>query len=118
MNPADERHWGWINYLVVYAVSFLICWGSLAALIRNEAKYVSVLSWNLFGLAEMYRHYSGGTDKITSPASLIPATAVAVIFTVTTWLVRSPKLRMAGIVIAIALAIATLVWFPNPWENM
>lgn len=117
MNKWRDR-WGWFQYAVVYVIFFLVCWGSLAALIANGAKYVSILSWNLFGLEELYRHHSGATRAIVGFASFMPAAAAALIFAATAWLIRSPKLRVVGIVVAVFLAIATLLWLPNPWENM
>jgi len=114
-----ETRWSWPQYGIIYALSFLVCWGSLATVIANAAKYVSVLSWNLFGLEELFRYHLGGADRAaTSAASLIAAAAAAVIFTVTASLIRSPRLRIIGIVAAVLLLIATVLWIPNPWENM
>ncbi len=107
-----------LQYVGVYLASFLVCWGSLALVISIGGKYLSVLSWNLFGLEELYRYYSRAERALVAPATIIPAAAVAIGFSETVWMIRSPKLRLAGIIVGVMLLLATLVWFPNPWENM
>jgi hypothetical protein len=87
-------------------------------------RYISVLSWNLFGLEELCRYIVERSSSrelartATGPASLVAAAIAAPIFTAAAALIRSPRLRAAGVVIAILLGIGTLVWIPNPWENM
>lgn len=112
------RQWR-LQYFGIYVASFLVCWSSLALLIWSGAKYVSVLSWNLFGLEELCRHYSGGTGRgLIGATTIIPVAVLAIVFPVTIWLIRSRKMRVVGIVIGVALLIATLLWMPNPWGNM
>jgi len=119
-----ESRWGWLQYLVIYILSLFLCWASLAIALSVGGKYLSVLSWNLFGFEEICRYIVGHVSgrelarTIMGPASFAAAGLAAPFFTVATVLIRSPKLRPAGIVIAIVLGIATLVWFPNPWENL
>ena len=119
-----ESRWHWPQYTIVYVSSLFVCWVSLAIILVLGGRYVSVLSWNLFGLEELCRYTVARISArelartTTGPASLVAAALVAPVFTVTTALIHSPKLRAAGIVIAIILAIGTLVWIPNPWENM
>jgi hypothetical protein len=102
----------------------LVCWASLAITLSIGGRYVSVLSWNLFGLEELCRYIVERSCSrelaraATGPASLVAAAIAAPIFTAAAALIRSPRLRAAGIVIAILLGIGTLVWIPNPWENM
>lgn len=80
---------------------------------------MSLLSWNLFGLEELYRYHSGAAGRqLVATATILPAAAVAFAFPVTAWLIRSPKLRLVGIVVGVALLVATLLWVPNPWQNM
>ena len=50
MNIWRADSWRRTHYSIIYVFSFGVCWGSLALLIANGAKYVSMLSWNLFGL--------------------------------------------------------------------
>ena len=119
MNGTRTIRWQWLHFFGIYASSFLVCWGSLVLLISNGAKYVSILSWNLFGLEELYRHHSGAAGRaLMAPETMIPAAVVAFVFPLTVWLIRSPKLRRVGIVVGVALLIATLLWVPNPWDNM
>jgi hypothetical protein len=119
-----ESRWHWPQYSVVYAFSLLVCWASLAIALALGGRYISVLSWNLFGLEELCRYIVARSSArelartATGPASLVAAAIAAPVFTVATALIRSPRLRAAGIVIAIVLGIGTLVWIPNPWENM
>jgi hypothetical protein len=119
-----ENRWQRLRYLLIYAISLFVCWASLAVALSVGGKYLSVLSWNLFGLEELCRyvvaHVSGQelARTIMGPASFVAAGLAAPFFTVATALIRSPKLRAAGIVIGIVLGVATLVWFPNPWENL
>src|ERR1700704_3596862 len=121
MKMLKETGWRWPQYSIAYAFSFLACWASLAIVLSIGGRYVSVLSWNLFGLEELCRYIvtrSSSKELVrtaTGPASLVAAAIAAPIFTVAASLIRSPRLRAAGIVIAIVLGIGTLVWIPNPW---
>jgi hypothetical protein len=114
----------WLEYLVICTLSLFVCWASLAIAFSVGGRYLSVLSWNLFGFEELCRYIVGRVSgrevsrTIMGPASFVAAGIAAPFFTVAMVLIRSPKLRPAGIVIAIVLGIATLVWFPNPWENL
>jgi hypothetical protein len=120
MNTSRESRWGWLQYAVIYAVSALICWVSLAGFLANGGKYFSVLSFTLFLLEELYRYCSGDSMRtLAGPASLLPVAAAASFLTFTAWLTRSPNSRVVRLIVASALALATLVWLPNPyWGNM
>jgi hypothetical protein len=88
-------------------------------MLKSGGKYVSILSWNLFGLEELYRYRTGAISRdLVAAMSLVPAAVVAPIFPVTAWLVRSPRLKTFGVVVAVVLALCTVLWIPNPWEGM
>ncbi len=120
MNMSRESRWGWLQYAAIYAVSVLICWVSLAGILANGGKYFSLLSFTLFLLEELYRYCSGDSMRTLSGlASLLPVAAAATFFTFTAWLTRSPKSLAVRFIVASAIALATLVWLPNPyWGNM
>ncbi len=119
MNLSRESRRGWLQYAAIYTVSALICWVSLAALLANGGKYLSALSWTLFWLEELYRSRSGDSMRsLGGIASLLPVAGAATFFTFTAWLTRSSMSRPVRFIVGVALALATLVWFPNPWENM
>jgi hypothetical protein len=117
----QENRWHWHQYAAVYAASLLLCWASLALALHLGGNYLSVLSWNLFGVEELCRYLVAQISarelarSATGPASLAAAAITAPVFALTAALIRSPKLRISGIVIAVVLGIGTLVWFPNPW---
>jgi hypothetical protein len=106
-------------FLIVYLFSLLVCWGSLALNLAIGGKYVSILSWNLFTLEELYRYQFGGpTRTITGLASIVSSAFVAIAYAWALWVIRWEKGRLTCIIIAIVLGLATIMWFPNPWENM
>jgi hypothetical protein len=110
---------GWSFFWIAYVFSFLVCWASLAAIMAAKGNYVSVLSWNVFGLEELYRYRFGGlTRTATGPASIVASAFTAIIIASALLLVRSEKWRIAGIIIVMLLGLATIGWLPNPWQNM
>jgi hypothetical protein len=85
----------------------------------THGRYVSVLSWNLFGLEELSRHQFGELDRgVVTQATVLPPALAGILFVVAALLIRSPRLRSAGILIAILLGLSTVIWFTNPWENL
>ena len=113
-----DRH-AWRQVSMAFTLSFFVCWISLLAALRTGGRYVSVLSWNLFGLEELCRYWFGGLSRTaTSPAAILPVALSSVVFTFDDLLIRSPKWRAVGLVVGVLLLVATVVWIPNPWENM
>ena len=109
----------WVHYLTIYILGLFVYWASLATLLATQIRYVSVLSWNLFGLEEVLRRQFGEAVRgVLAPATVLAAALVAILFVVAALIIHSPRTRRAGIVIAVLLGLSTVVWFTNPWENM
>jgi len=110
---------GWRQGSIAFFLSFLVGWLSLEAVLRTSGRYVSVLSWNLFGLEEVCRHWFGGASRTAiSPAAILPVILSSGVFTLDVLLIRSARWRALGIIIGVLLVLATVAWIPNPWENM
>jgi hypothetical protein len=113
-----SRH-AWLTCSIAFTLSFVVSWASLIMVLRSGGRYVSVLSWNLFDLEELCRHWFGGvTRTVTSPAAILPVALLSGVFTLDVLLISSPKWRVAGVVVGVLLLLATVIWIPNPWENM
>ena len=109
-----------LSYWLAYVVGVCVSWVSLAVFLHERGEYVSVLSWNLFGLEELYRYHVNvsATRSLPSAAGIAPVVIVAGLFPAVLWLIRQARLRFVGIAMGAALLLAILVWMPNPWGNM
>src|SRR5262249_30289933 len=105
-------------YLTIYLGAFAICWGSLAVLLKTGGRFVSVLSWSLFSLEEIYRYYLGGARAAAAPATLVAAALIAVGVTAVAALARRAMRRVPSWIFLLVIVLAALIWFPNPWESM
>lgn len=119
LSKGARSRYSWPHFVVVFLSSVLICCTSLGVSFVNGGRYISVLSWNLFFLQELFRYCFHGTARsLTAPASLSAVGIVAVLFTFAAWLVRAPESRRVRFVVAIVLGFVVVVWFPFPWENL
>jgi len=115
VNYQEPIKWG----SIVFLFAALVSWASLVILLRTGGRYVSCLSWNIFGLERLLSHWLGdGTSNIFSLAATLPILASSTVFTLDFFLIRSAKWRVVGIVLGVLLALASVVWMPNPFENM
>ncbi len=112
--------WNWAQYTGIWLLSSLVCWFSLAGFLKSGGSLVSILSWNVFGLKELLGYYRGndGGRALTSSSSIVSSALAALLFPAVAALTRSQKFKPLGFVLGVLLLLATVIWFPNPWENM